>query len=90
MSILTSKRRQWKNIVYISAFTSVNTSGYIHLTCLYLFIQDKLVEELRHALIADQDVLEQKQFVLDEKEIEILAKDEAIARLETENADLIK
>ncbi|XP_046860681.1 putative leucine-rich repeat-containing protein DDB_G0290503 [Xenia sp. Carnegie-2017] len=52
--------------------------------------KDKLVEELRHALIADQDVLEQKQFVLDEKEIEILAKDEAIARLETENADLIK
>ena len=48
------------------------------------------MEELKHALIADQDVLEQKQFVLDEKEIEILAKDETIARLETENADLMK
>ncbi|XP_028410863.1 centromere-associated protein E-like [Dendronephthya gigantea] len=44
--------------------------------------QDKLIDELNHTLVTTQERLEQKEFVLDEKEIEILEKDEIVKELQ--------
>ena len=40
------------------------------------------MDELNHTLIVTQERLEQKEFVLDEKEIEILEKDELVEELQ--------
>ncbi|CAB4014039.1 Hypothetical predicted protein [Paramuricea clavata] len=45
------------------------------------FITDKLIDELNHTLVATQERLEQKEFVLDEKEIEIMERDELVEQL---------
>lgn len=43
--------------------------------------QDKLIVELNHTLVSTQEKLEQQVFMLDEKEIEIMEKDELVNEL---------